>query len=278
MIGSPTLSYEFGDSFGFEVFLPLASDALESSEFLFHDSTPVASDDIIGNRTHTRNTNAVRDDKYCPNSPGGDSQESRNRRLEHHRAEKGRNCSIVSDEGRKNSLMSEGSIGIETEDGYVGFFDDENIESYNKVESVLSVSHDKCKREHNSDDVENIVVEVQNCFASTLRRMESKNRDRGLRGRERGRGRRVEGQRHLCSAPESRAHSDEEGSLEDTECDLGRCEYDYNHDVGEHDGDNNDDIHKEIQPPTMRRSNQNYRTGNDEETRRKSVGLYIHIS
>lgn len=169
----------------------------------------------------------------------------KNKKLEQHRAEKGRKCSIVSDEGRKSSLTSEGSIRIEIEDGDGdgdgGYFYDENTEPYDKLKSVLSVIQDKSNGENNSDDVGNIDDEVQNCFASSLRRLESRKKDRGLRGRERRRG---QGQRHLCSASESRVHSDEEDSLEDRECNLGQ--YDYGYDDNDNNGEDVENDHHNI--------------------------------
>ena len=177
----------------------------------------------------------------------------KNRKLEQHRAEKGRKCSIVSDEGRKSSLTSESSIRIEIEDGDGGYFDDENTVPYDKLKSALSAIQDKSNGENKSDDVGNVDIEVQNCFASSTRRLESRKKDRGgLRGREgreRGRERRggqlqTQGQRHLCSAPESRVHSDEEDCLEDRGCNLDQYDYSYDND-NNNDDDNNDDDNNE---------------------------------
>ena len=138
-------------------------------------------------------------------------------------------------------MTSEGSIRIDIEDGDGGYSDDENTEPYDKLKSALSVTQDKSNGENNSDDVGNVDIEVQNCFAASIRRLESRNKDRGFRGRERGRERRggqlqLREQRHLCSASESRVHSDEEDSLGDRGCNLNQ--YDYGYDDND-DDDNN---------------------------------------
>lgn len=300
---SPTLSYEFGDSFGFEVYVPFENETLESNDngndshsqscspVSYHDNNFMKNGDNgcghrsdggdkrRGLKTVCYNNDNDNDDKYkyCPHSPDAESQEMKNRRLELHRAEKGRKCSIVSDEGRKSSQVSVSSINIDTDEGDDN--DEDNTESYDKSKSVFSVFHDKNKGErgeregennndnnNENENEESVHDEIKNCFTSNLKRMGGRNKDRGLRGRERGRERggergrerRVEGQRHLCSASGSRVHSDDEGEEEEREegegeegegkneegeggGEGGRVEYDYNiernHNIDESDNE-----------------------------------------
>ena len=262
MTASPTLSYEFGDSFGFEVYVPFESETLESNENDSHSQncSPISyhHDNIMkngdngcdrsdGSDRRTGSNTVYNDDKYkyCPHSPGAESQEMKNRKLELHRAEKGRKCSIVSDEGRKSSQVSVSSINIDTDEG--DDYEECNNESYAKLKSVFSVFRDKNKYkregegENNNDNEneneKNVLDEISNSFSSSLKRVGGRNKDRKLKGRERGnerggqrgRERRVEGQRHLCSASESRVHSDDEGGGDGgEEGGGGFVEYEYN--------------------------------------------------